>query len=456
MSTSGDDQDRPGGGASLAEWRRPLPQPDPRAADLSARTVVVRGSAAATLDRAGTTDAIHRPPITSRDPALVKVVAAAGRFYQSCLAESWVPGYLASRGLDAALLPTSPWKIGYAPASWTALMYHLRGLGFHDRDMLQAGLIVRGRTGRLRDYFYNRLLVPLRAEDGIAIGFIGRRYPDASDDHGPKYLNTPDTAIFTKGRVLAGLAEGRNAFRRGAQPVLTEGAMDAIAVSIAAPGLYAGVAPCGTALTAEQVAALARSVPLADRGVLVALDGDTAGRIAAVRAYSRLTPVTSRLTSTTLPKDSDPAAILEASGRASLRDALTCGVRQLADLVVDNRMADWAHGRDLVFTELQVGALRAAATAMAAMPAEHVGPQAARLCALFAERYGWKPTEVTTELVDTIDRYFHSDTPDLPMPPWAVVRRATAPPRQRTATVTDGMRADRQLRLVRQAQEERS
>jgi DNA primase len=319
-----------------------------------------------------------------------------------------------------------------APASWTALTEHLRGLGHCDAALLCSGLVVTGRNGQLRDHFHDRLMIPLRAEDGYVVGFIGRRHPDAGDDHGPKYLNSPDTEIFIKGNVLAGLAEGRTQLANGARPVLVEGPLDAIAVSIAAPGQYAGVAPCGTALTGEQVAALTRAVPLADRGVRVAFDGDTAGRNAAVRAYSLLAPITSNLTTVTFPDSADPASILQTGGPPALGDALTSTVRPLADLVIDTRISDWAHGRDLVFAELQIGALRAAATVIATMPPDQAGPQAARLCALFAERYGWKPQEVTTVIIDTIERHYLAGTPPIAPSPWAVVIRATAPPRQRS------------------------
>ena len=180
----------PADAADLAAWRTPTGD-DPRAAELDARAAAARADTAATLGRAETTEAARRPTAADRDPVLVQVIAAAGRFYQSQLAGSWVPGYLASRRLDAALLPTSPWKIGYAPASWTSLVDHLRGQGFTDADMLTAGLVVNGRNGQLRDHFCDRLIIPLRAADGIATGFIGRRHPSAGHDHGPKYLNTP-------------------------------------------------------------------------------------------------------------------------------------------------------------------------------------------------------------------------------------------------------------------------
>jgi DNA primase len=191
-------------------------------------------------------------PESVQDPELIQLHALAGRFFQACLAGSWVPGYLAGRRLEAALLPSSPWKIGYAPATWTALTDYLRRQGCSGEAMLRSGLVKAGKTGHLHDFFRDRLMIPLRNEQGVCVAFIARRPPDSGDEHGPKYLNSPDTGIFIKGHVLAGLAEGRQAFSRGAQPVLTEGPLDAIAVSIAAPGRFTGVAPSGTALTARQ------------------------------------------------------------------------------------------------------------------------------------------------------------------------------------------------------------
>jgi DNA primase catalytic core len=450
MDTASD----PGDVTDLADWRAPLTSTS-HVHSLGARTAVVLGDIAAHRGRAQTSEAILRPARPARDPELVQIHAEAGRFYQACLAGSWVPGYLAARGLDAALLPTSPWKIGYAPASWTILTEHLRGLGHCDAALLCSGLAVNGKNGQLRDHFHDRLMIPLRTEDGYVTGFIGRRHPDAGDDHGPKYLNSPDTEIFTKGQILAGLAEARNALRQGAQPVLTEGPLDAIGVSIAAPAQYTGLAPCGTALTGDQVAALARTTPLADRGVLVAFDGDTAGKNAAVRAYSLLAPVTSSLTTITFPDGTDPASLLQTGGSPALHDALTGSARPLADLVIDTRIEDWAHGRELVFTELQIGALRAAAGIIATMPPDHAGPQAARLCALFAERYGWKPQEVTTVLIDAIERHYLAGMPAIQPSPWAAwtaVNRAIAPPRQPTDCIKSESPGQRpRLTLVRPA-----
>jgi DNA primase len=406
--------------------------------ELARRVSADSARAAATRHRTETTAALLRRPAATRDPELVEIHAEAGRFFQACLRGSWVPGYLADRGLGAALLPTSPWKIGYAPASWTALTEHLRGLGHCEAALLCSGLVVNCKDGRLRDQFHDRLMIPLRAEDGIVVGFIGRRNPGVGDDHGPKYLNSPDTELFTKGRILAGLAEGRHALRAGAQPVLVEGPLDAIAVSIAAPGLFTGITPCGTTLTGDQATALARTVDLRERGLRVAMDADAAGNKAAIRAHATLSPVISGVTAVILPADADPASILEHHGQQALADVLAKSTRPLADLVVDARLDQWAHGRELVFAELQLGALRAAATAIAAMPADEVGPQAARLCVMYEERYGWKAEEVTREVIDAIEHRYLTGARAQPMTghgyhpadsPWAVVLRAAAPAR---------------------------
>ncbi len=375
-----------------------------RATELAARISPSPERVAALLGRAQTTHALlsHSPP--PRDDELVAIHAAACRFFQARLTGSWVPGYLASRGMRAVFLPASPWKTGYAPKAWTALTDHLRGRGFGEEALLRSGLVTTGRNGGLRDRFHDRLMIPVRSPEGAVIAFTGRRHPDATDAQGPKYLNSPDTPLYTKGHVLVGLAEGRRQLDLGAQPVLVEGPLDAIAVSIAAPGRYTGVTPCGTALTGEQAAALARAVDLPGRGVRIALDADTAGRKAAVRAYAQLRPVASEMTAVVFPDGRDPAGMLENDGRDGLRAALTGSVRPLADLVVDACIEQWASGRDLQFAEQQLGAIRAAADVIAGMPGGEVGPQALRL----ADRFGWPAQDITREVIEAVERHYQA------------------------------------------------
>jgi DNA primase len=378
------------------------------AAALAARNTPDPDRLASVRGHAEAAAAILTRPEAAVDPGLIEIHAAAGRFFHACLPGSWVPDYLADRGLSAALLTTSPWKIGYAPATWTALLDHLRRQGWDDATMLCAGLVTRGRDGRLHDRFRDRLMIPLRDEHGYAVAFIGRRHPEAGDDKGPKYLNSPDTTIFTKGNVLAGLAEGRRALAHGAQPVLVEGPMDAIAVSVAAPGRFAGISPCGTALSPHQVAVLSRKADLAAVGVRVALDGDAAGQQAALRAYPLLQPATADITAVILPGSQDPADILKTDGPDALRKMLTSSVCPLADLVIDSKIEQWARGRDNLDTEQQIGALRAAAATLVAMPPAEASRQAGRLAALFIRRYDWPPDLVSAEFITAIEQHYET------------------------------------------------
>jgi DNA primase len=437
-----------GDGRSWRDWITPASQrTDPETPDVTrARPDLDRALAFSHRAEAGAALLERTEP--GRDPELVQLHALAGRFFQACLPGSWVPDYLADRRLDAALLPSSPWKIGYAPATWTALTDYLRRQGYPPKTLLRSGLVKVGRTGHLHDFFRDRLMIPLRNDQGIAVAFIGRRPPGTGDEHGPKYLNSPDTDIFVKGRVLAGLAESRIVLRQGAQPVLVEGPMDAIAVSIAAPGRFTGIAPSGTALTARQVAALAGAVDLADRGLRVALDGDTAGQHAAVRAYPLLQPATTDITAVVLPGGGDPADILATGGRDALRDTLTTSIRPLADLVVDATISQWERGVGLEFGEQQVSAVQAAAKVIATMPASEVGRQAARLAELFTSRYDWHAWEVTTAVIDAVEQHLHTDKgSDLWLPRYGeeLASRATAP----SGTGTRGTRLNSHVRRSR-------
>jgi DNA primase len=139
---------------------------------------------AAVERRARTSSAILREPAPVADRELVQVHAAAGKFFQACLRGSWVPDYLAERGLSAVLLPSSPRKAGHAPATWTALTDHLQRQGYAPQVLQASGLVTTGRDGHLHDKFRDRLMVPLRDQDGLAIAFIGRRHPDHGDDQG--------------------------------------------------------------------------------------------------------------------------------------------------------------------------------------------------------------------------------------------------------------------------------
>ncbi len=294
-----------------------------------------------------------------------QVLRDAEHFYAARLSGSWVPSYLRERGFDATV--ATEWRFGYAPGGWTALTDHLLGLGHHRADIEAAGLARRARHGRLIDHFRDRAMLAIRGLDGTIAGFIGRARPGTGPG-APKYLNSPETAAYKKGDVLFGLYEVRERLAHGAIPVIVEGPFDAIAANLA-DARYAGVAPCGTALTRRQVAALGKYADLRNTGVLVALDGDKAGHDAAVKAYDILRTATARTVAVVLPAGRDPAQILQADGPVALASALRAGARPLASLVIDARLGQW--GRRLDDPAGQLYAMRDVAALVASIvPAE--------------------------------------------------------------------------------------
>jgi DNA primase len=352
----------------------------------------------------------HLPPVTARpqmpDQDIVQVNTAARAFFQSRLAGSWVPGYLTARGFGDGI--QRRWQAGHAPASWDALTRHLRALGFPDLLLEAAGLARRSRRGTLIDTFRNRAMLPIRSGDGTVIAFIGRA-PDPPGRGVPKYLNSPQTALYDKSEALFGLWEARQALAAGARPVIVEGPLDAIAVTTAGHGRFAGVAPCGTALTARHAGALSPGGGPGEPGILVAFDPDPPGRRAAVRAYHLLSQVTADTSAVILPPGHDPAQILTSNGPEALATVLASRTRPLADLVTDTEVDQWARWLD--HAEGQLSALRAAAPVIAAMPPAHVARHVARLSRRLSFNYATVTSAVTTALPDVITTTGRPGTP---------------------------------------------
>jgi DNA primase len=339
----------------------------------------------------------HVPPVTEAQPVpdddLVQVSMAAHAFFQSRMPASWVPGYLAARGFGIGVQQL--WHAGYAPASWDALTRHLRTLGFPDAVLEAAGVARRSRRGTLIDTFRNRAMLPIRSAAGTVIGFIGRA-PDPSGPGVPKYLNSPKTSLYEKSEILFGLWEAREALAAGARPAIVEGPLDAMAVTTAGQGRFAGVAPCGTALTTRHTDALCRAADLPTAGVLVAFDPDPAGRRAAVRAYHLLSQLAAETSAVTLPAGQDPAQILIDNSPEALVTILADRTHPLADLVTDTELERWSRWLD--HAEGQISALRAVAPVIAAMPPAHVARQVARL----SDRLGIDHTTVTDAIISAL------------------------------------------------------
>ncbi len=345
------------------------------------------------------------PPVPADD--IIKVSKAAHTFFQDMMPASWVPGYLAARGFGTGV--QQHWQAGHAPASWDALTRHLRALGFTDTVIQTSGLARPSRRGTLIDTFRNRAMLPIRSADGTVIAFIGRA-PGCPRAGVPKYLNSPTTSLYDKSEILFGLWEARDAIAAGARPVIVEGPFDAIAVTIAGQGRFAGLAPCGTAFTARHTDALSRIADLPTAGVLVAFDPDPPGRRAAIRSYHLLSQLTVKTSAVMLPAGQDPAQILAGRSPEALAAILGDRAHPLADLVTDAELEQWTRWLD--HAEGQISALRAVAPVVAAMPPAHVARQVARLSDRLGLDHATVTDAITGALPEVVARRPSPSTPE--------------------------------------------
>lgn len=226
-------------------------------------------------------------PLREREAAgptdpLLRAVEEAERFYHRHLLTSAegepARAYLERRGVRRETVEA--FRLGLAPRDRTALKGYLLGMGFAEETLVQAGLLHRGADGETRDNFPGRLMFPIHDPRGRPVGF-GARSLDGSE---PKYINTPRTPLFDKGRLLYALHRAGPAIRQQGTAVVVEGYMDALMAHQA--GYTHVVAQMGTALTEHQVALLR---PLA-RTVVLALDPDPAGLEATLRNFEAYGP----------------------------------------------------------------------------------------------------------------------------------------------------------------------
>ncbi len=251
-----------------------------------------------------------------RAPALLELLAQAAKFYRRRLKEApQAIEYLKKRGLAGET--AARFGIGYAPDQWRGLEAAVAD--YEIDEMVAAGLVIEasGEDGRRKRYdrFRDRIMFPIRNPRGQVIGFGGR----VLDRGEPKYLNSPETPVFSKGRELYGLYEARDAIRAEDCVIVVEGYMDA--VMLAQHGVANVVATLGTATTGEHLRKLLR---LVDR-VVFAFDGDAAGRKAAWRALEAALAQASdtrRIDFLFLPPEHDPDSFVRERGAGGFREAL--------------------------------------------------------------------------------------------------------------------------------------
>ncbi|RLP82183.1 DNA primase [Mycetocola lacteus] len=305
---------------------------------------------------------------------LLAANAAAGVFFREQLgAPDAEPGrkFLGERGFDP--VAAEHFGVGFAPKSWDRMTNALKAQGFTVEELLAAGLVSQGDRG-VYDRFRGRLVWPIRDVTGQTIGFGARRLLE--DDKGPKYLNTPETAVYHKNQVLYGLDLAKRDISRGGQVVVVEGYTDVMAAHLA--GITTAVATCGTAFGVEHIR-LIRRIMGDDSGtgeVVFTFDPDAAGQKAAMRAFAEEKRFSAQTYVAVAPDGLDPCDLRLARGDAAVR-ALLDNKEPMFEFVIRQLLSEY----DLESVEGRVGALRVAAPVIAEIRDPAIRPGYTRVLA---------------------------------------------------------------------------
>lgn len=258
-------------------------------------------------ERAGVT--LQASPAARHDPRArqFELHSVAARFYHELLLNQSVglkaKEYLEQRGVTAATCAV--FEIGYAPQRWDSLQLYLQRKGFSDREMIDSGLVGRNTSGKPYDRFRGRIMFPIHDIQGRVVGFGGRIAPWHATGEEGKYINSPETAIYSKRKVVYNLNRAKRSLHQ--QPcIVVEGYMDV--VMLVQSGITNVVASSGTAFTAEQVALLARYT----QTLHFAFDGDAAGVQAAEAATAEASRAGMRVATILFPEGRDPADVAQA------------------------------------------------------------------------------------------------------------------------------------------------
>jgi DNA primase catalytic core len=328
---------------------------------------------------------------------LVEAHRAAQEFYERELLRArglWPAQYLAARRLDHVIAIGGRWPIGYAPDGWSKLVDHLRSQGLDDATLMEAGLATVTRNGYLIDRFRDRLMFAAHDARLDMVGFVGR------GRGGPvRYLNSPTTSVYEKSATLIGVAEQQDLLSRGGIPVFVEGPTDALAVDVLSRSTrsgWVGIAPSGTALSASQVAILDEFAT--SEIAIVATDGDTAGRAAAIRWLEPLSSRFPEVLCAEIPAGHDPSSLFSSRrGADRLHQALSFP-RPLLDVAIDAELSRWSRVVDHISG--RVGALRAVAPLVVRLPKERVAAEILRLSRLLE----LDEASVSRELIRVVDQ----------------------------------------------------
>ncbi len=289
---------------------------------------------------------------------LLAANAAAETFFREQLGTPGAdPGrrFLGERGFDQ--FAAERFGVGFAPKSWDALTGYLRGKGFSVEEITASGLVSQGDRG-VYDRFRGRLIWPIRDVTGQTVGFGARKLLD--DDKGPKYLNTPETAVYHKAQVLYGLDLAKRDVSRSGRVVVVEGYTDVMACHLA--GVTTAVATCGTSFGVDHIKTL-RRVMGDDSGrgeVIFTFDPDAAGQKAAMRAFAEEQRFSAQTYVAVAPDGLDPCDLRLNRGDDAVR-RLIDAKEPMFEFVIRQTLAAY----DLETVEGRVGALKASAPVIA-------------------------------------------------------------------------------------------
>jgi DNA primase len=252
------------------------------------------------------------PDVSSEISRLYEINKSAARFFYDKLQNAsgyekdFLDEYLKKRELKKDML--KKFGVGYAEKGWDSLLNHFSEENiFSEEDIEKAGLIIKNEKGKYYDRFRGRLIFPIFSENDKVVGFGGRKLYD--DDPGGKYINSPETRIYNKSRVLYGLNFARESIRSNDYVLLVEGYMDLISLHRAE--IYNVVASSGTALTTEQVQLISRYT----KNVVMVYDADLAGIKATKRGIELVLEAGLDLTVVTLPEGEDPDSLVREKGK---------------------------------------------------------------------------------------------------------------------------------------------
>jgi DNA primase len=262
---------------------------------------------------------------TSNRTRLLAANSAAEEFFRSQLLTPEAEKgrvFLGDRGFDA--LAAERFGVGYAPQSYDALSKKLTGAGFTIAEITEAGLVSQGDRGTY-DRFRGRLVWPIRDVSGATIGFGARKLYD--EDQGPKYLNTPETPVYHKSRVLYGLDLAKKDIAKSRQVVIVEGYTDVMACHLA--GITTAIATCGTAFGSDHITVVRRVLGDSDdpaqasKGeVVFTFDPDEAGQKAASRAFAEESRFAAQTFVAVPPEGLDPCDVRISRGDEALREVI--------------------------------------------------------------------------------------------------------------------------------------